>query len=383
MTKQPKPKLILHVGPQKTGTTSIQSLLNDKRVLRSLQEDGYTVAESNFRQMKRIIALCFSTPPPGNKRDCTMWTELLDRFDGAYDKNNSVILSVEELVNIPSNDFTTSLWRGLLERWDIQVILFYRPFHQWIYSMYVQDRKSLMFRTGGNLWIEFFDRQKEVKVFASWLEDHMHSDLVDLRDTLAVRDSFERLYGSDRVHVLDMSAPHGLEIEFFGNGIVNTSRTLDVVRTTAGERQRKNPTPESLLRRLDTDLLIVQGHRHRLGDLGLKKGMRKTGRMKLEAKLEEWNVTIADDLPMVCVSEELEDWLWNRTLYAQRTLSRYPLPEEELRSQFVLNRKKWCDVNAKRLLKGTKFAKIKEYLSSCEFKITGCSDEDQKLTDRP
>jgi len=373
---KPKPKLILHVGPQKTASTTIQDLIS-YHVRSALLEENYTVVEFNFRRLKRLTKNCFLNSP--GERDCAIWDSLVDSFDNLQGGSNSFILSNEELANMPINNVTTPLWQNLLDKLDIQVLIFYRPFHQWIYSMYAQHRKNLMYRSGGDVWIEWFGRQEEVRNFPEWLEDHLSSNLVDLRDTIAVKNSFEELFGSDRVHVLDMMAPHGVEIEFLGNDIVNAVQARDVVER--GEKQYtryshvKNPASSFVLDRMDIDHIIVEGHRQHVGDLGRYK-LRKTSRIKFEGKLKEWNMTTAD-LPRVCPSQEQENWLWDRTIYLQRLFSRYPLPEEELRREFSINRKKWCGVDALAVLKNSTW---REYLSSCEFSKIGCKTDIQNHT---
>ena len=122
------------------------------------------------------------------------------------------------------------MWRKLLDQWDVQVLIFYRPFHQWVYSMYVQYYKRLMYKSGGDIWKEHFGHQLEVKDFPEWLRDQMHPNSGNIRDTMAVKATFEELYGSERVHVLDMMAPHGVEIEFLRNDIINATHAVEVVK---------------------------------------------------------------------------------------------------------------------------------------------------------
>merc|ERR1711957_62350 len=101
---------------------------------------------------------------------------------------------------------------------------------------------------------------------------------------------------------------------------------------------------------MDTDLIIVQAHREELADLANYKGKRNTRRIKLEQKLKDRNMTTAD-LPRICVTKISEEWIWNRTLEAQKMFSHYPLSEKELRSQFDISRKKWCDVDERAVLR--------------------------------
>jgi len=367
---KPKPKLIIHVGPQKTGSTSIQTLLS--RNQDALQNDNYTIIEFSFRQIGVVYRDCFIA-----KSDCEKWDILMGQFDDAYAKHNGIIWSNEELVNLPMNTFTIPLWRKFLDRWDVQILVFYRPFHQWLYSMYLQQRKSSMFKSGNNKWTQAFYFIDEVKNFPEWLDDHIKPNSVNLRDTMAVKASFEELYGSNRVRVLDMMAPHGVEMEFLDNDIVNSVQARDIFKSN-NKPQKQNQASLQVIEWMDTDLIIVEGHRQQIGDLGNigYQGFRRTRRIKLEAKLKEWNMTTAD-LPTVCVSKQQEDWLWNRTLYAQNMFSRYPMPEEELRSQFNIDRKKWCGVDARAVLQNSTW---KEYLSSCEFRKKGCDVNKRKVS---
>jgi len=177
-------------------------------------------------------------------------------------------------------------------------------------------------------------------------------------------------FGSDRVHILDMMAPHGVEIEFLGNNIVNAVQAREAVERGT-KPNKKNLASSSVIDRMDVDHIVVEGHMQHLADLG-RNDLRKTSRIKFEAKLKEWNMTTGD-LPRVCPSQEQEEWIWRRTLYAQRMLSRYQIPEEELWEDFSINRKKWCGVDALAVLKNSTW---REYLSSCEFLKIGCNTDD-------
>ena len=367
-----KPKLIIHVGPQKTATTTIQLLIQQNAEVRNaLKKDNYIVISSfDYSKIRKVYNKCFLT-----QINCTMWDFFAKRLEDEHGENNNVIWSNEELVNLPMNNFTIPLWRSLLNRWNIQVLIFHRPFHQWIYSMYLQDRKRLMYRSGPNQWIDDFGHQSDIKHFTQWLRDHKKSNAVNLRDTMAVKATFEELYGSSRVHVLDMMASHGVEMEFLSNDIINAPHAVEAFERQ-GEQIKQNPALLKVIERMDTDLIIVQGHRQHLGDLS-QGSKRIERRMKLESKLKELNMTTAD-LPTVCISKQQEDWLWDRTLHTQRMFSRHPLSEEELRSQFAIERKKWCDVNARALMWNSTW---KDYLSSCEFQNIGCNADNHSISD--
>ena len=92
-----KPKLILHVGPQKTATTTIQFLVQEES--KALQKDNYKVIDFNFRQIGVVFNDCF-----GVQNDCGMWDELTNRFDEAFANSYNIISINEELSNLPVNN---------------------------------------------------------------------------------------------------------------------------------------------------------------------------------------------------------------------------------------------------------------------------------------
>jgi hypothetical protein len=80
---------------------------------------------------------------------------------------------------------------------------------------------------------------------------------------MAVKATFEELYGKDRVHILDMMTPHGVEIEFLSNPIINATHAVEMVKGK-GELIKQNQALSLVLERMDTDLIMVHGHRERL-----------------------------------------------------------------------------------------------------------------------
>lgn len=109
-----KPKLILHVGPFKTASTAIQSILNKKNIRSALLEDKFVVVDFDYRKFGRLLEVCFLN----NSRtsDCSLWDSLMKLFDTAHEANNNVILSVETLSMLPRNDKTISLLKSLLDQ---------------------------------------------------------------------------------------------------------------------------------------------------------------------------------------------------------------------------------------------------------------------------
>ena len=63
--------------------------------------------------------------------DDALWKVLMNKYEDAFEKGQNAIHSIEDMSLIPKNDFVKNLYRPLQEKWDVQVIITYRPFHQW------------------------------------------------------------------------------------------------------------------------------------------------------------------------------------------------------------------------------------------------------------
>jgi len=363
-----KPKLILHVGPLKSATTTIQSILKDRDMRSALLKDKYHVVNFGVEKLKRVLKDCFVKLP--KESDCRLWHALVKSFDTAREANNSVIFSNEILSRLPINNMTLSLWKNLLVRWDIKVFIVHRPFDQWIQSLYVQYRKNTMYQSGlGRFRQDFLysEREDKEKIFPDWFQWHLDSNFGTyndtifgtFRDTIATKIYYDNLFGSNRVYILDMLASDGVEVEFFCNANINAVHGCESFRKK-GKKIIENSS-EFISYKLDTDLIITEAHRQNLGDLD---SHRVKARDKLETKLIEWNMT-SSDLPKACVSQEQESWMWNRTVYSNKMFSFNPLPEKKLQAEFAINKKKFCSVDAYAVLKNSTW---REYLLSFKFK---------------
>ena len=236
-----------------------------------------------------------------------------------------------------------------------------------------------MYKSSHDRWNEeYSDGVDKEKSFPDWFQGHWDSNFEAMRDTMSTKAYFDNIFGSDRVHVLDMLAPHGVESELLCNNVLNAVHGCEALTQEMRKKKftkKAHNLSDFIASKLDTDLIISEAYRQKLGDLGSE---RATSREKLEAKLIEWNM-ISADLPKVCVSQEQESWLWNRTLYSNKMLSRNPLTEEKLQGAFTISRKKYCSVDTYAVLQNSIF---RQYLSSCEFKKNGCIKLEIKTGDK-
>jgi hypothetical protein len=161
------PYLILHMGPDKTGTTTIQKFLQ-KHAKMLLQKDGYDATlsrGSNNRERNRLtnyFMSCFIPPKKQAGRACKpeFWEERLAKirdighnssssassFPGAASTTTTttnLILSTEEfrwstLRSRKWRDFITYLTRYF----RVRVVLVYRRYFEWLPSRYNEEWKG-------------------------------------------------------------------------------------------------------------------------------------------------------------------------------------------------------------------------------------------------
>ncbi len=234
--------LILHVGPQKTGSTSVQMNAirswKTRKVFRQsdhFQEIGQDFSYTKFRLLReecleerknKAKARHQGSNKNGgdsatsNTHDniryddsCTHIHDIKAIYKEAYNKLNTTDIdtdtpfpiyntlhSNEEWSLLPHSPTNSSfaLLRDLILPWDdIHIVIFYRPFQDWITSKYLQYRKHMVVnarRIGKGFWKErYLIGRNEQMLFPNFFRRliHPHNDYDDLRDTLGTYEYFQ------------------------------------------------------------------------------------------------------------------------------------------------------------------------------------------------
>mmetsp|Transcript_17874 Transcript_17874/g.43408 ORF Transcript_17874/g.43408 Transcript_17874/m.43408 type:complete len:411 (-) Transcript_17874:1040-2272(-) len=133
-----RPKVILHVGPGKMGTTTIQIAMEED--LEELSQDGFCVYEPRtFTAMGKAIN---NDAHPEQYTVAEMLNlkgikKMLDYFDHCHDIKQHMLLS-SEFLGLLDKEVWEGVLKTSLERWDITIAVGYRRFYSWAPSVWFQ-----------------------------------------------------------------------------------------------------------------------------------------------------------------------------------------------------------------------------------------------------
>lgn len=129
-------KLILHIGANKTGSSAIQKFLSANSL--SLREEGIVVPDNEFQVVDKIqgyhvfgFQKLFQNPLEGREQ----LGDAIAAVDAALPGAATILLSAE---NLTANPAAPSLFRDLVERYDVRVIIYIRRQDEYVLSSWQQ-----------------------------------------------------------------------------------------------------------------------------------------------------------------------------------------------------------------------------------------------------
>jgi hypothetical protein len=140
-----KPRLFLHVGPQKTGSSTFQSILDKLSGLTGkLEHDNLY-----FRHiMPEEGDFDCELDNWGGWHNCRASDDLKALIQTAREEGSNLLLTDENL----DENFVRGLRDAIDEKdWDVTVIVVYRRIHEWLVSWYNQINKSTNVDSEGNI----------------------------------------------------------------------------------------------------------------------------------------------------------------------------------------------------------------------------------------
>ena len=182
----PERAVLLHVGPHKTGTTSVQYAFHLARP--ALAEHGVRYAGSRRHSVEAAQAVRGVRPKVSHRHGVRQWRELVDESRTAADAR--VVISSEWL-----SEATPEAIGAIVEDLGadrVHVVVTLRPLasilpSQW--QQYVQGGVTLAY----DEWLDAVLRHPELRITTSFWQRHLHDQLVG---------RWAEVVGSDRVTVI-------------------------------------------------------------------------------------------------------------------------------------------------------------------------------------
>lgn len=360
-----KPKLVLHVGPLKTGSTSVQlNVIRSKRFQPLLHSDNYQeIVGFEYDKFDQLMKKCLLKG--SDKCDYQPFRDMENLYKDAYynamtrakdatDKRPLYTLHTDEDFSIlPRDEFTLGLLQNLFQQWDVHVMIFYRPLLDWLPSMYSQYRKYFVARPRDRdtpfAQTYLIERDAQMS-FPQYFEDSLSKG--SMRDSLATYEYYDLLRErlglshsssfnetANRIQVARMYAPEGIEKEFTCN-LPAAKRSCQQLVELLKQGYKFPVRNKSAALPLNLDLLIVEAWY--LNVVSIK---RHDAAVLLEKRMAEVNMAMKE-LPQSCLSQERMDWVWKRHLEAHRKFVGENIDESSMRQEFESKKHEFCSVNA-------------------------------------
>ena len=368
-----KPKLYMHIGPMKTATTTLQiNIVENPNMQEKLKLDGFQIINYPYRRLTTIFERCFFPDELDKNKNCSIWDdELMEVFNESY--SNAMNKSNAINSTLHSQEIWTFIRRSYFEKmkemfgkWEVHFILFYRPFLDWLPSRYAHYRKYFIANPNmqGYFRQDYFvmrHKQKALPQYLTYSQDKT-TTIHSLRDLLSIYEickDFLVYLGEkvpvNNIHMLQTYSPI-IEEEFICK-LPNATKSCSYVKSKRKWKKR-NEAPHSPF--LNLDLVIVEAWYQKLVSIG-----RHDAELVLKRQMEESHITF-NDLPLVCLSDKQEDWIWNRMIRTDMVFSEEKLTLNDLVNQFenAISSKRFCSVNATAALQVKKFRKLFDH---CDF----------------
>uniref|UniRef100_A0A7S2K215 Sulfotransferase domain-containing protein n=1 Tax=Leptocylindrus danicus TaxID=163516 RepID=A0A7S2K215_9STRA len=389
-TQQKRPRFILHPGPHKTGTTTIQCDLED--LMEDLVRYDSLVYSGKYQCQRRKAQLQYAKNKfqfpyymPGNMvclrdtfvKECDNarpWNEFTTALGAIHDKGNLNVLHSDEGLSRIDAKGLRQLNRALNnhDSWDVSVVIAYRWYFEWIASFYNEiyeaaghwpELKKWPGRHGGVAIPAFGDfldivLRGDVSSLDSSREQFINTvhivqgDNAFYHPSFVLREKFRRHFAD--VLIFDI---HDFEGDLTANFLC---RVLNVKHTCAAQitkSEMEQVKSRNLSVDLHYDILVVAAYE--AGYL-LNQNLK---RMDVVAKAKDRQENLgfsAKDFPMKCLFPSQEEKLlklsikYERDIFPERFQNDHDAKKREdaLKNGFAksIAKNKFCSIDATKVL---------------------------------
>ena len=326
---------VIHMGPHKTGTTTVQKYIAD--FLEELEIDGYYETTRWVKQiwdgesLERLkllenqvqFASCFLPPDCSHRKEHPCEYELLLASSEIGVEGKNLLVSAEDFDCI-DDDGLKALAAHLVVYDETIVSLFYRRFFEWLPSKDNQARKKRTYEDIGG--------QRDL-LWASSIVDIVQTayelNEVDSTYIAPVIQRVEQHF--DHIEVVNMHDDKDNNEVFFCQVIPHADHTCTAMREE-GESKHANSRVDLIYEDLAYSAM-------KAGLVEIKNAESLT--YVTDAIKEHQEVTLnltSKDFEMICLSPEAEKWLLDISLEMEKNLLpeffESSLGEERLRAEF-------------------------------------------------
>ncbi|KAL3915932.1 MAG: hypothetical protein SGILL_005411 [Bacillariaceae sp.] len=219
-----KPKLYLHVGPQKTGSSSLQTALDVISELTYRIEDDNLVYDHITPETGSFDC---ELGPWGGFINCVVSDKLKGLMSHTHNSGQNLLLTDENL-----GDRFVGPLRDAIDsnEWDITVVVVYRRIHEWLVSWWNQINKTTNLDAEGKILIDsngnpYREKHKlwpneggvYVPEFTAWYKEYIKfwdaSDLVGHHRSVEYYNLYKNVF--DNVQVYNMHSGGDIVTDFF------------------------------------------------------------------------------------------------------------------------------------------------------------------------
>jgi hypothetical protein len=354
-----RPQLVLHIGPHKTATSTIQCELTF--------HNEYLDREASFVYIGRQYSECLRKRHPSKyqvdtrqliscldrhdvvKRPCNKRTEW-QRFEALLEtiakKNKNVIISDEAFSRMrTSRENMELLEETLSKHFRVKVVVVYRRYYEWLHSMYNEKYKPLFRRRKYQEWPDhhgveirpFVDYYRRALQYQGIGDYQLKAEKANLHPAEWLWQLWTPFFSN--VVVLNMHNEEGTLMTNFIKQVL--PGTKDATRYM---QQHQAPSKTNPSLNLNHDMLAVAAYQQGLVRKKLKRRRVAFAVERIHKQLQsQRNTTIS--VPMVCLTQSEQEALLNRSLALERTVLGLDGNKEQHELEFAGARDDFCNVN--------------------------------------
>ena len=228
---------IVHVGPHKTGSTSIQKKIWELREF-ELNDDGFEPmpripAKSDWTY-KSLSAIAFALQDNGREVVDETWPTFTNFLDEASRRQRSVLLSSEDF-SAPTTNLS-QLAALLTSRFDaVKIVIVYRRYFSWLVSHYCEDARYALWTDKDHYYFpELLDREMRTRT-----RSILGSKWINLQQANAMKRRYTEQFGAENVVVQNYHNDRNLLEDFFCTSIQGELEHRAGLGNTACRRIRR------------------------------------------------------------------------------------------------------------------------------------------------